>query len=154
MQPHPRLWCYLLPVSTSRTGRSSSYCGMAWRMSELPWIRCPGCNAIVAPTRPVCPGCGHCINCGQIRAKEVKQCPKCDIQYCDCCGRCPKCLELRYEDIGPCDCGHPADQEKLERLVRYNAVKGAQRPPMPIGCIAAIVVMLGVLIFGIVWMLR
>jgi len=121
-------------------------------MSELPLVRCPGCNTAVAATRAVCPGCGRCLNCGQVRVKKVKQCDKCSIPYCDCCGRCPKCLELRYEDVGPCDCGHPTDPDELEELVRYNAVMGAERRPTAIGCIIATIVIAGALIGAVAWL--
>lgn len=111
-----------------------------------PVVRCVACNAVVAPTQPACPGCGRCLSCGSIRAKELKQCPKCDLPYCECCGRCPGCLELRYADLGPCDCGHPDDPAKIERLVRYCAVIGAETPPIAWGCvIATIAVALAIL---------
>jgi len=122
-------------------------------MTDLPWIFCPGCNTAVAPTRPVCPGCGSCLGCGEKRAKGVKQCPECDLPYCDCCGRCPGCLELRYEEFGPCDCGHPTNHEKLEELVRFNAVVGAETARMPLGCVVTIIGMFVALIIGVAWLL-
>lgn len=123
-------------------------------MNDLSWIRCLGCNAIVAATRPACPGCGRCINCGRPRTGEIQHCPACSLPYCDCCGRCPECLDLRYGDVGPCDCGHPTDSAQLERLVRRHAVVGAEPSSTPIGRIVAVVVLLAVLIVGVVWMLR
>ena len=126
-------------------------------MTERPLIRCPGCQTVVAPTRAVCPGCGACLACGRRRSKKLEECPKCSLPYCDCCGRCPKCLELRYSDVGPCDCGHPNDESKIESLARYEAVVGAEIRPTPFGCVVAILAFFAVLILSsigvAVWLL-
>ncbi|HAW32083.1 MAG TPA: hypothetical protein DCY03_28930 [Planctomycetaceae bacterium] len=109
-------------------------------MSDLPFIRCLGCESTVFdPTRAACPGCGRCPVCGTRRFKtEVKTCPDCELPYCDCCGRCPQCAGLRYSEIiTPCESGHPQDAEKLADLVRYEAAVGAIRRPTPWGCILA-----------------
>jgi len=122
-------------------------------MTDVALVCSPCCNTVIAPTLPVCPGCGRCPACGQKRAKAVKQCPECDLPYCDCCGRCPGCLELRYADFGPCDCGHPTNHEKTHELVRFHAVVGAERAPEPLGCMVTIIGLIAALIFGITWLL-
>jgi|GEM_PF-1052191 len=107
-------------------------------MSDLPYIRCMGCEmAVFDPTRAVCPGCGRCPVCGKKRVKtEAESCPECNLPYCDCCGRCPKCAQLRYSDIvTPCECGHPEDADLLEDLTRYEAAVGAKSRPTDWGCL-------------------
>ena len=123
-------------------------------MSEWPLVRCLGCHIVVEPTQPACPGCGACLNCGSRRSKKIEQCPRCDVPYCDCCGRCPKCLELRYSDVGPCDCGHPTDEDKLESLVRYTAVIGAEKHPTPIGLMVAFLALIILAVVGLILWLR
>jgi len=120
-------------------------------MSEFPFIKCLGCEeAVFDPTRAACPGCGRCPHCGKKRAQEVKSCPECNLPYCTCCGRCPQCLELRYTDIGPCECGHPNDELIIEKLVRYEAVVGAEKRPASIGCIVASITLTALFIWGLV----
>lgn len=121
-------------------------------MIERTWIKCPGCEGVVDPTRAACPGCGNCLNCGRRRSKTVTQCDTCDVPYCDCCGRCPVCLDLRYSEVGPCECGHPNDEAKLDELVRYNAVVGAETQRMPFGCVIALTGTLVLLGAGILWL--
>lgn len=117
-------------------------------MSEPPFIRCPGCETLIDPTRTACPGCGRCPACGVKRARTVKTCSKCDIPYCSCCGRCPQCLELRYSEIGPCECGHPRDAEQIEDLVKYHAASGAETRPGDSGCILVVVILLILFFIG------
>lgn len=123
-------------------------------MSELPLIRCLGCEeAVFEPTRTACPGCGRCPVCGSRRAKKVKECPTCNVPYCSCCGRCPQCLKQRYSDIDPCECGHPNDKSKLEDLVRSHAVVGAERQPISLGdlgCLIIIVVFFALFIWSLI----
>ena len=124
-----------LPRRTAHELSGKARCMTAW-----PLIRCPGCDVVVSPTQPACPGCGRCLGCGSRRAEKIEQCPKCDLPFCDCCGRCPECLELRYSGVSPCACGHPNDDSKLATLVRYNAVVGAEEPSTSCGCIVAMIV--------------
>lgn len=118
-------------------------------MSELPYIRCLGCEeAIFDPTRAVCPGCGRCPVCGLRRVKpEIKDCPECELPYCTCCGRCPKCAGLRYTEIdSPCECGHPHNAEKLADLIRYESVVGAESRPFDWGCMMVILALVTVIL--------
>ena len=57
---------------------------------------------------------------------------------------------MRYSDVGPCDCGHPTDASGIEEIVRYNAVVGAEKVPIPFGCIFAIVVVFTLVVCAIV----
>ncbi len=93
-------------------------------MSDTVYISCLGCSAIIDPTLAVCPGCGRCLHCGTKRAKAIESCPQCEVPYCTCCGRCPACHGLRYSDITePCECGHPADVDKLRKLIASAGVR-------------------------------
>jgi len=90
-------------------------------------IRCGGCEAIFDSGRAVCPACGRCPSCGRKRAKGKDSCPGCGLPYCGCCGRCPGCGGLRYEEVGPCECGHPSDPEvraAVERACPVHWPKG------------------------------
>ncbi|MFH1300656.1 MAG: hypothetical protein ABIK07_06310 [Planctomycetota bacterium] len=78
----------------------------------------------------------------------MKTCPNCNLAYCSCCGRCPQCLELRYSEIGPCECGHPKDAQQIEDLVRYHATVGAERRPAETGCILVVVILLILFFIG------
>lgn len=117
-------------------------------MTDHVLIRCPGCEAIVNPERAACPGCGRCLNCGTIRINVVAPCPTCEIPYCGCCGRCPECGELRNTDVGLCECGHPDDKSQLASLIRYNAVAGAEKRPLPLGCVILITIVALVVVLG------
>jgi len=115
-------------------------------MTQWPFIRCPGCDTVVDPGLPACPGCGLCLGCGARRAKKIERCPACDVPYCDCCGRCPQCLKQRYADLPTCEsCGHPTDPGEIERLVQRHAVVGAEAAKRSgVGCLG---------VFGIAAML-
>ena len=111
-------------------------------MSEFPLVICPGCDAHIDPKRSACPGCGRCPGCGIKHVKtEVKICPNCNLPYSKCF-QCPQCLELRYSEIEPpCEnCGHPNDKSKLEDLVRYHAVVGAERRPISLGDLGCLII--------------
>lgn len=92
------------------------------RMKKV-FINCPGCDVVVDPTRPVCPGCGRCVGCGTKRAQHRVTCPACYSPYCACCGICAKCFGVRYSDLlAPCDCGHPSEKS-IHELVTSSSVK-------------------------------
>jgi len=57
--------------------------------------------------------------------------------------------EYPAQDVGPCECGHPTGPSVAE-LVRYHAVTGAERRPMPIGCTIAMVVVLALVVLAVV----
>lgn len=121
-------------------------------MDELPWVHCPGCDAVFDPAWGTCPACGRCPLCGKrhFSAESGEECRDCKLPYCKCCGRCPKCHQTRPFDIVPCECGHPNDPRLMEELISRFAVDKAHRTASW-GCVVMIVGLLtGTVMTGLI----
>lgn len=85
------------------------------------FIKCGACMTVLDSTVPTCPACGRCPGCGRVRVteKQLRQrskCDNCDVPYCTGCGRCHACGQLRTFELPVCECGFPADSERVAQV--------------------------------------
>lgn len=115
------------------------------------FVQCE-CNAIHPSTNPVCPGCGRCPRCGQLRVTrqqfaDASTCPDCQIPYCAGCGRCHLCGKIRFADWEHCSCGFPTDPEKLATVEKYcNLEAFAEARKGLLGCLSVLLLTFGALL--------
>lgn len=101
-------------------------------------IRCEGCAVIHESTLPVCPGCGRCPCCGELRVsrKELRlqaACPGCNVPYCGGCGRCHVCGVLRFAEMEAHSCGFPTDPQTVQSVEKNFGIRERSR-----GCLTTL----------------